>query len=253
MLPNRSPLLEVQPMRPPRLFSIAVILLTLAAVPAPAAEKPKTGGNDLVWESPDLARYPATSIAMLPVVMFNDNAEQRKLIESAVGQALKTSGHRWVSPFIVRDNLIRAGGDSLMKALNAKVLAAPRLDSLDAPYISRALRARALLTVRADQMEQMELEMNQSGRPSTTVYLKAALVDSTGRLLWTVSSNETLEGQRQEAGGNIIGVKASGLNNTPIGLSTAAPPYPEVLSKIAQRWALVFPQRAKPDSARTSP
>jgi hypothetical protein len=185
--------------------------------------------------------------------MFNDNSEQRKLIENAIGQALKTSGHRWVSSFIVRDNLMRAGGDSLMKALNAKVLVAPRLDSLDAPFVSRTLRARALLTVRADQMEQLELEMNQSGRPSTTVYLRAALVDSTGRLLWSVSSNETLEGQRQEAGGNIIGVKASGLNNTAVGLSTTAPPFPEVLSKIAQRWAMVFPQRAKPDSARTSP
>jgi hypothetical protein len=240
-------------MRPSRLFSIAVFLLLLAAAPAAAAEKPKTGGNDLVWVSPDLARYPVTSIAMLPVVMFNDNAEQRKLIENAIGQALKTSGHRWVSPFIVRDNLMRAGGDSLIKALNAKVLVAPRLDSLDAPYISRALRARALLTVRADQMEQLELEAVQSGRPSTTVYLRAALVDSTGRLLWTVSSNETLEGQRQEAGGNIIGVKASGLNTTAVGLTTTAPPFPEVLSKIAQRWALVFPQRAKPDSSRTSP
>ena len=240
-------------MRPSRLISIAVFLLLIAAAPVPAAEKPKTGGNDLVWVSPDLARYPVTSIAMLPVVMFNDNSEQRKLIENAIGQALKTSGHRWVSPFIVRDNLMHSGGDSLIKALNAKVLVAPRLDSLDAPYVSRALRARALLTVRADQMEQVELEATQSGRPSTTVYLRAALVDSTGRLLWTVSSNETLEGQRQEAGGNIIGVKASGLNTTAVGLTTAAPGFPEVLSKIAQRWALVFPQRAKPDSARTSP
>lgn len=240
-------------MRPSRLFSIALPLLLLAAAPAAGAEKPKTGGNDLVWVSPDLARYPVTSIAMLPVVMFNDNSEQRKLVENAVGQALKTSGHRWVSPYIVRDNLTRAGGDSLLKALNAKVLAAPRLDSLDAPFVSRTLRARALLTVRADEMEQLELEVNQSGRPSTTVLLRAALVDSTGRLLWSVSSNETLEGQRQEAGGNIIGVKASGLNTQAVGLSTAAPPYPEVLSKIAQRWALVFPQRAKPDSARTSP
>jgi len=240
-------------MRPSRLLSITTFLLTLAAAPAPAADKPKTGGNDLVWVSPDLASYPVASIAMLPVVMFNDNAEQRKLIESAVGQALKTSGHRWVSPFIVRDNLMHAGGDSLLKALNSKVLAAPRLDSLDAPFISRTLRARALLTVRADQMEQLQLEMNLSGRPTTTVQLRAALVDSTGRLLWAVSSTETLEGQRQEAGGNIIGIKASGLNTTAVGLSTSAPPFPEVLSKVAQRWALVFPQRAKPDTARTSP
>ncbi len=239
-------------MRLSRLLSFTAVVVALAASAVPAADK-KTSGNDLIWVSPELARFPAASIALLPAATYNDNPEHRKLVENAVGQALKPSGHRWVSPFIVRDNLLRAGGDSLLKSLQTKLLREPRLDSLDAPFFSRTLRARALLTVRVDQMEQLQLEADQSGRPSTTVHLRAALVDSTGRLLWTASSNETLEGQRQEAGGNIIGVKASGLNTTAVGLTTSAPPYSEVLAKIAQRWGEVFPQRVKPDSARTSP
>ena len=239
-------------MRQTRLISILLLALSLAAA-APAAAAEKKSGSDRIWTAPDLGAFPVASIALLPVATYDDNAEQRKLIESSLAPALKGSGHRWVPPFVVRDNLLRTGGDSLFKALQAKLLSTARLDSLDAPFFSRTLRARALLTVRADQMERVELEPTQSGRPSTTVQLRAALVDSTGRLLWTANSTETLEGARQEAGGNIIGVKASGLNNTAVGLTTSAPPFPEVLSKIAQRWAESFPQRARPDSARTAP
>jgi hypothetical protein len=190
------------------------------------------------------------SIAMLPPATFDGNVESRKLVEAAVGQALKGTGHRWASPFMVRDNLLRAGGDSLLKALNAKLLGDPRVDSLDAPFLCRVLRTRALLTVRVDQMERRELELGQSGRPATSVRLRGALVDSTGRLLWTAHSSETLEGAVQEAGSNVIGVKASGLNNSAVGTTVAAPLYQEVLGKIGKRWSDVFPRRAAPDTAR---
>ena len=239
-------------MRQSRLISIAVLSLAVLASPVLTAEK-KTAGQDVVWEAPDIGKFPVASIALLPVATYNANPEQRQMVENAVGQALKTSGHRWASPFIVRDNLLRAGGDSLLRALNTKLLAQPRLDSLDAPFLSRTLRTRALLTVRADRMEKLELELDQSGRPSTSVHLRAALVDSTGRLLWSANSSETLEGQQQEAGTNIIGVKASGLTTTAVGHTKTAPPFPEVLSKITQRWSEVFPKRARPDSAHTTP
>ena len=239
-------------MRLLRLLPSIVAVLALAALAGPVCAAEKNTPTDRFWTAPDFDRFPVTSIALLPPVTFDDNAEQRKMIEAAIGPALKGSGHRWVSAFAVRDHLMRAGGDSLLRALQAKLLAEPRLDSLDAPFISRTLHARALLTVRADQMERVELEPTQSGRPSTTVLLRAALVDSTGRLLWTAYSTETLLGQRQEAGGNIIGVNPSGINTTAVGLTTTAPIFPEVLSKIAQRWGEGFPQRAKPDSARTS-
>jgi hypothetical protein len=218
-----------------------------AAIPS-AADKKTT--NDRFWTAPDIADYPVTSIALLPPATYDGSIEARRLVEVAVGQALKASGHRWVSSFMLRDYLLKAGGDSLTRALQEKLLKTPRLDSLDAPVFSRALRARALLTVRVDQLEKRELEAGQSGRPSTTAQLRAALVDSTGRLLWTVYSNETLEGAQQEAGANVIGVKVSGLNNTGIGNTTSAPGYAEILSKVCARWTEPFPHRAPPDSAR---
>lgn len=236
--------------RPRTILSLALVVTSfvlIAAAFVSAAERQRAG--DRLWTAPDLAAYPVKSIAMLPPATYDGNLEARKLVEHAVGQALKASGHRWASPFLVRDYLLKAGGDSLLKAINDKLLKDPRVDSLDAPYLSRTLRARALLTVRVDQLERRELEHGQSGRPSTTVQLRAALVDSTGRLLWTVYSSETVEGTFQEAGANVIGVKASGLNNTAVGGTSVAPPYHEVLAKVCQRWTDPFPRRAAPDTS----
>jgi hypothetical protein len=230
-----------------RLLAIPVALL-LITWPALAAKRP---AGDLFWTAPDLGAYPMTSIAMLSPATYDGSLEARQKVETAVGQALRGSGHRWVSPFLVRDLMLRAGGDSLGRAINDKLLKEPRVDSLDAPYVCRVLRVRAVLSVRVDQLERRELEPGQSGRPSTTAQLRAALVDSTGRLLWTAVSNETMEGAVQDANANVIGVKVSGLNNTGIGNTTAAPAYHEVLNKIATRWRDAFPRRAAADSTRT--
>ena len=235
-------------MRAARLVPIGLMFLGLAAL-AFAAAKEKAAQGDRWWTTPDIKNYPVASIAMLPPATYDGNVDSRKQVELAVGQALKGSGHRWVSPFLVRDDIVKNGGDSLAKALNDKILKDPRLDSLDAPRMSRLFHARALLTVRVDEMERRELEADQSGRPTTSIRLRAALVDSTGRLLWTMDSNETMEGPPQDANANIIGMKVSGLNNTPVGNISAAPAYPEVLSKMCARWTDVFPKRAAPDSS----
>jgi hypothetical protein len=241
-------------MRRTRTVSFVALGLVACAVTAAslvsAADRGKSS-NDHFWVAPDIARFPVHSIALLPPATYDGNIEARKLVENAVGQALKGTGYRWASPFLVRDYLLRSGGDSLVKALNDKLLKNPRLDSLDAPFMSRTLRARAILTVRIDQMERRELEAGQAGRPATTVQLRAALVDSTGRLLWTAYSNETVEGTQQEAESNVIGVKASGLNNQGIGNTTTAPPYTEVLMKVCQRWTDPFPKHAAPDTSGT--
>lgn len=240
---------------PPALLAVLALVLGAlamgAVLPAAAADKGK-GTGDRVWLAPDYASYPVASIALLPPATYDGSVENRKLVENTIGQTLRGSGHRWVSPFLVRDYLLKAGGDSLAQALNDKLLKNPRIDSLDAPFLSRALRTRAILTVRIDQMERRELEPGQSGRPTTTVQLRGALVDSTGRLLWTVSSNETMEGAQQDASANVIGVKASGLNNSAVGGTSPAPLFQEVLLKVCKRWAEQFPRKAAADSAGTA-
>ncbi len=223
----------------------AVALATAVASSAVAGKGP--GRTDAVWQAPDYAGFDVRSIAMLPVATFDNSLDARRYTENAIGQSLRGTGYRWVSTMMTREEIAREGGDSLLKAFTQSVLRTGRLDSLDAPRFSRATRARALLTVRVDRFERMELPFDQSGRPTTTVQLTAALVDSTGRLLWSASGSETAEGPYQDAGASVIGVRASGLNNTPVANQGVAPSYAETLTRLLARWLPQFP--ARPASA----
>src|SRR5262245_22710189 len=117
-------------MRAARVVPTVLVLLGLAALAASAAKKNVPG--DRTWTAPDIGQYAVTSIAMLPPATYDGSVEARRLVEQSVGQALKGSGHRWVSPILVRDAITRNGGDTLAKAINDKLLKDPRVDSLDA-------------------------------------------------------------------------------------------------------------------------
>jgi hypothetical protein len=219
----------------------ALALAALAASPAFAGKAPNR--TDIIWQAPDFAGYDVRAIAMLPIATFDNSAEARRFTEAAVGQTLRGTGYRWVPAIVTRDEITRDGGDSLLKALNQSVLKLGRLDSLDAPRYSRMARTRALFTVRVDRFERMELPFDQSGKPTTTVQLTAAIVDSTGRLLWSASGAETAEGPYQDASSSTLGVRASGLNNTPITGQGGAPTYLETLNRLLTRWLAQFPVR----------
>ncbi|MEO5989751.1 MAG: hypothetical protein ABIU54_14705 [Candidatus Eisenbacteria bacterium] len=220
-----------------------IVAAALASMSGVAHAQKHARKVDLFTLAPDYAQYGVQSVAFLPVATFDGSLEARRLTEATVGQALRGAGYRWVSPTLAKEWLGRAGGDSLQKALNDQLLRSPRLDSLQAPMFSRIARTRALLTVRVDQFERRELEFNQSGRPATTVSLKAALVDSSGRLLWSAAGSETVEGPFQDPTTNPLGVKSSGLNNMPITGQGGAPTFIEVLNKLLARWAEHFPAR----------
>ncbi len=229
------------------MFALAALFAGRAFVAA-AADRKGAKPIDSFWASPALTSLPVSSIALLPVATFDGSFEARRNVEAAIAQALKGSGHRWVSPALTAVYLRAAGGDSALQALNAQLLRAPRLDSLQAPAMSRLAHARALLTVRVDQYEQNKLEFDQSGRPSTSIQLKAALVDSTGQLLWRASGGETMEGPFQDATANPISVTTSGLSTQPVTSQGGPPDYREVLSKMLARWTDAFPHRSVADS-----
>lgn len=222
---------------------LTCLLLLALALAAPAlAEK---GGKkvDLFWTSPEFAAHEPRTIAMLPVATYDNSADARKQAEAAVGRELRGTGYRWVSTLVTRDRMFKAGGDSLLQAFNDRLLATPRLDSLEAPGVARMMFASALLTIRVDRYEKLEMEFNQAGKPSTTVALTAALVDSSGRLLWTASGSETAEGPYHDPNTNPIGINASGLNNKPMTTQGGAPSFAETLGKLLARWAPHFPAK----------
>ena len=223
-----------------------VAALVLAVAIAASASAGKRPAADEVWRAPGLDSLDLRSIALLPVVTFDGNMEAKRLTEDQVGRAFRASGHRWLSPATSRDMLVREGGDSLLKAIARQVEKRGQVDSADAAALSRLTHSRALLTVRVDRIERIVPEADQSGRPSTTVELTAALVDSTGALLWRARGVEVAEGTYQDSyqRSGVIGVKTSGLSTTPLTDGSGAPSVQETMMKMLARWTERFPRRA---------
>jgi hypothetical protein len=210
---------------------------------APAAARDKTKIPDLVWIHPAIDSLNVQSVALLPAVSFDRNRRNETLVEGLLAQSLQPAGYRWVSPRVARDAILAARGDSGLAALQQEILTHGRVDSIAANRLCRSLRTEALMSIRLDQFEQMQVEWNQSGKPSTTVRLRAALVDSSGRLLWSASGSETGEGQYHEADASMTGVKSSGLGTTPSTAQGGAPAYPDVIGRLLKRWAPRYPTR----------
>ena len=193
-----------------------VLAILVGAVGVHAAfAKDKNKIPDLIWVHPAFDSLGIQSVVLLPSASFDKNHRSENLIESLFAQALQPSGYRWVTPRVARDAIRSAFGDSGVAALSQGILAQGRVDSVVARRLCRTLRTGALMSLRLDQCEQVQVDWNQSGKPSTTVKLKAALVDSTGRLVWSASGNETGEGPYHEADAAMMGVKGSGLTTTP--------------------------------------
>jgi hypothetical protein len=199
---------------------------------------------DLIWTHPQIRSFGVKSIALLPAASFDNNLKNEKTVEMIFAQALRPSGYRWVSPPVARE-MIKAllGGDSALSALHQTVLKGGRVDSLAAARFCRAIRTDALMSVRLDLFERLEMEWNQAGKPTTTVQVRAALVDSSGRLLWSASGSETGEGQYHEAGAPTVGIKVSSGENKPITGQGGAPSYEEVTTRLFSRWVKDFPAR----------
>src|SRR5262245_45233853 len=179
------------------LTSLALLLVTLGAAAAAPKEKGRKTG-DLIWVHPEFDSLGLQAIALLPAASYDHNRQNERLVEGLFAQSVKSTGYRWVSPQVARELVRVAQGDTTIAAIDKDLLTQGRVDSLRARRVCRAVRAGAVLGLRIDQFEKIEVEWNQSGKPSTTVRLRAALVDSTGRLLWSASGSETGEGTHHD-------------------------------------------------------
>ncbi len=228
--------------RPLLLPALAAVVLGAALLPTPAREaraENKQKLLDLTWTHPAFASFGVQSIALMPVASFNHDVQAERTAMSGWGRQFQGAGYRWVSAPTVKVLL----GDSAANVVQARILDHGRVDSLAAPALCARLRVAALLSLRLDRWEQMTLEFNQRGKPSTTVGITAALVDSTGALLWSISGTETAEGPEQDPDQATIGVKSSGLKVESIAQG-GPPAYADVLTRLLARWGPLFP--AKP-------
>ncbi len=233
-----------------------LILLALSAIalltPISNAAPKRGKAIDKIWVHPDFAALGIEKIAVLPIATFDNSFEAQKVVEQAFSQTFRETGYRWVSASSSRELLrSRSGGnDSLVKAVQARILKADRIDSLTAPQICGWLRSDAVLSLRVDQWERQQVEWNQTGKPFTQVQIRASLVDSLGRLVWSASGSNKGEGSDHGPNAAIGGVTASGLDSKPITALAGAPSFPEVVLPLFARWLELFPAKhAASDSA----
>ena len=221
----------------------AILLLMIAARARGANVKP---GEDVFWKAPDYATIAPASIALLPAVSFDRNLESERLVGESWGVNFSKGSYRWLSATTSR--VLLSGNeqaDVLASLMRAGILKNGRVDSVVAPQLCGKLRVQAVLSVLVDQWEKQTIEPDQSGKPWTRVHLRAAMVDTLGRLLWTGAGTETIEGQNHEAV-----ARADGRTEASPGPSEFAsgvggpPPYRDVLDKLLTRWSAAFPQRA---------
>jgi hypothetical protein len=222
---------------------IALAALAPFVLPASAA-KEKGRKVDLITTAPDFASHGVKSIALLPIATFDRSLQAERAVADLWGQNFKGTGYRWISAPTVREMMLSSVGDSVVKAVREQVLKNARVDSLQAPLLCAKLRTSAVLCVRVDQWEQRPILWNQSGRPMTTVQLRAALVDSSGTLLWSASGSETGEGPYHDPSTNPMGVSSTTLESTPITGQGGPPGFEEVLNRLLLRWTPQFPRPA---------
>ena len=227
--------------------SLALLLVFAAGAATPASAAPRRPHPiDRLYVNPDLGSIHVTSIAMLPVVSFDNVLPAERAAGYQLMLKIRNTGYRWVSAETSRDRMRAAGGDSLLKANREDLLSHDRMDSLRVPGICALLRVNGLLALRLDQAEQVSIQSNESGKPTTMVQIHASLYDSTGTLVWSASGEQVAEGPEQEvATAGAGGGGFNGLTPTPIEEKHNAPDWQAALVPMYLRWVPSFPPRAK--------
>jgi hypothetical protein len=212
-----------------------------------------TRNPDLIWVHPHFDSLAVQSVALLPATSFDKNHRNESFVETMFAKALQPAGYRWMTSRVAREMIHATAGDSGLAALSASIVASGRVDSVSAQRVCRLLRTGAIMSLRLDQFEQTQVDWNQSGKPTTSVRLRAALVDSAGRLLWTASGGETGEGQYHEADAGTTGVSGSGLSTTPTTAQSGAPSFEDVTTRLFDRWMRRFPAKSSAASQTNAP
>jgi len=243
--PRSSRQTQLAARRVARVCAVALGLLVLTA----AGKDQRRPSGDLIWQHPQYAKLAPPSIALLPTASFDGNPERERVLAVACAQSFGGGGYRWMSASTSRALLSSDSlGAALLARARAAVLKGVRIDSTIAERMCERLRVAAVLSARLDEWESETVEPSQSGKPWSRAYVRAALIDSTGRLLWSAEGSETVEGPEHEAASNATGVESTSPLTTGEG---APPPAQEVFQHIASRWAAAFPPRgAATDSAR---
>ena len=249
-------------------LGMGATLLALTAAKSPGH------APDRVWIHPDIDRLRPERIAILPAVSFVWIPEGRAYLEEAWFLGMSTIRRDWLPAILCRERMGATSrtGDSLLNVLGAQVRSRARVDSTSAPRLARLLGVKALLCLRIDRWERI------GTLPTTRIYvdLTAALVDSTGRLLWRASTEERLEsvygvpkvpdsGRPPEPGSGLgyeqqravteglAQIVLRGGRPGEMGMTaewaTVPPDFQAVVARVLARWAGLFPAAPRRSAA----
>jgi hypothetical protein len=168
-----------------------LVLALLAIVPTGAAAKRRDPRADRIWIHPRIDGLRPSRIAILPAVSFVWLPSERTFLEDAWLQRLTGSQHVWLPAVLCRERMAATSrrGDSLLNVIGTQIRSRGRVDSTTSMRLARLLDSQALLCLRIDRWERI------GGVAASLVYvdMTATLVDSTGRLLWRITSEERLQ------------------------------------------------------------
>lgn len=223
---------------------LAVLLLLVACTPTAHAAK-RDREIDHIDTNPNLPSIRLTAVAMLPAASYDNVGPAERHAEGELMKAIRGSGYRWITAPTTRDRLRDSGGDSLLKVVRERVLKSDTLGAALASDLCARLRVNGLITVLVERASQISIQSDQSGKPSTSVQVRAVLMDSLGTRVWRASGSEVLEGpeaQAQAAGG--AGGESRGLTPTSTQPRDNAPEWPLAYQPLFLRWAPTFPPRS---------
>ena len=161
--------------------SLTQLILVSLVLPASAMEPLRAHKRDAMITHPELDALRPAAIALLPAVAFVDDPPTMSYVETFVFELYAATGHEWRPASLAHDRMSGVAGrsGSLREDVAREVRRTGHVEPATAGELARLLGVESTMSVRIDRWEVV------SGR--AMVEMTAALVDSSGRVLWQIS------------------------------------------------------------------
>ena len=160
-----------------RSILVSIALGAIVLVPLAASAAPRSPDTIKPWSE---SAVDLREITVLPIVQFVDRPILAQHIEARWLELFRDSGYQWqgtTPDLIASAGAIEWAGYS--ERIANQVRRSGRVDSVTAIAVTRLLHTPAILSLRIDRFE------HKNDR--TMIELTASVVDSTGRLIWSIA------------------------------------------------------------------
>ncbi len=225
-----------------RVCCLVLVLISSLVLSAHAARAPR----DTVWTHADVASRAIREIAVLPAVYVLDDGRVATFVEARVGPHFcNRTRMSWITPDEARRKLERRSRHpyTQLDSIARQVWKSAQVDSLIAGDVARQLGVQSVLCLRVDRWER--LETWETRRMRASVGLRAALVDSGGAVLWTISGESSSPTSTKFQADLAEYAHGSALQEWGVPVHTGemrrAPDFDKAIAEVLERWTKEFP------------